>query len=204
MPHCYILSNPGMLDDLYKIGFTGQDDLSARVAQLFNGSTGVPSPFDIEFSVSVQNAREVEVALHALFADTRLWRSREFFRLSETQLEGLKQLLRLYGKESTPSVAEQAADLPVEEKSAFVQRPRLGPVDLLKIGAEGDEIVFWGTDHKATIKDSRTILFQGELASMTNAMGKIRPDIASNAALYWMLKGTSIYELWQRANGRAT
>ena len=72
----YVLTNSAM-PGLVKIGYTAQDDANSRIAQLY--TTGVPVPFTIEYACKVQNAEEVEKALHVAFGPNRINPRREFF-----------------------------------------------------------------------------------------------------------------------------
>lgn len=74
----YVLSNPAM-PSLVKIGRTSHDDANIRIAQLY--TTGVPVPFTLEFAARVQNAEEVEKAIHIAFGPYRINPKREFFAL---------------------------------------------------------------------------------------------------------------------------
>ena len=78
----YVLTNSAM-PGLVKIGYTSQDDANSRIAQLY--TTGVPVPFTIEYACKVQNAEEVEKALHVAFGPNRINPKREFFRIEPDQ-----------------------------------------------------------------------------------------------------------------------
>jgi len=66
-----------------EIGYTTQDDANSRIAQLY--TTGVPVPFELKYACKVQNAEEVEKALHAAFSPNRINPKREFFSIEPEQ-----------------------------------------------------------------------------------------------------------------------
>jgi hypothetical protein len=53
----YVLTNPAM-PGLVKIGKTSQNEVSARISQLY--TTGVPLPFDCEYAVKVADMTQTE------------------------------------------------------------------------------------------------------------------------------------------------
>ena len=76
--YVYILTNPSF-QDIVKIGKTTGCP-SIRAVDL--SSTGVPTPFVLEWSVLVTNCHEVERKTHVNLADRRVNPNREFFRIS--------------------------------------------------------------------------------------------------------------------------
>lgn len=74
----YILSNAGM-PGLLKIGFTTKVP-TERAAEL--NTTGVPSPFEVEYYCLIDGAAALECAVHRNLASARHIGDREFFRLS--------------------------------------------------------------------------------------------------------------------------
>lgn len=86
----YVLTNSAM-PGLVKIGYTAQDDANSRIAQLY--TTGVPVLFTIEYACKVQNAEEIENALHVAFGPNRINPRREFFRIEPDQAIAILKLL---------------------------------------------------------------------------------------------------------------
>ncbi len=74
----YCITNSYM-PGLCKIGMTDRSP-SQRVKEL-SSSTSVPDGFDIQFYAEVENAHDVERALHEFFKDERVNEYREFFRI---------------------------------------------------------------------------------------------------------------------------
>lgn len=65
--------------DLLKIG-SSKHDPRLRASQLF--TTGVPTPFVVEFAVMVQKYCQIEKTLHDIYSEVRESDRREFFRIS--------------------------------------------------------------------------------------------------------------------------
>lgn len=76
--YIYILSNPSM-PGLIKVGRTATHP-SQRMSELH--STGVPTPFELEFSAMVSSCEYSEKAAHRALASYRVTGNREFFRVS--------------------------------------------------------------------------------------------------------------------------
>jgi hypothetical protein len=77
--YLYVLSNPAM-SGILKIGVTERSG-AHRARELYSGATGVPSPFRLEFEVTVRNASLRERHVHDALAIHRVNDSREFFRV---------------------------------------------------------------------------------------------------------------------------
>lgn len=73
----YVLSNPVMQDDVYKIGMTLRSPV-ARTIELSQG-TGVPAHFDLLYYMEVENPAKVEAEIHRLLQSQRVNDCREFF-----------------------------------------------------------------------------------------------------------------------------
>ncbi|MGH9694751.1 MAG: GIY-YIG nuclease family protein, partial [Bryobacteraceae bacterium] len=121
----YVLTNSAM-PGLVKIGYTDQgEDASKRIAQLY--TTGVPVPFTIEYVCRVQNAEEVERALHEAFMPYRVNLRREFFRIEPHQAIAILTLLHV--EDVTVQVAREPNDIDPQSLAAAEQlrsrRPNL-------------------------------------------------------------------------------
>ena len=73
----YVLSNPAM-PGIVKIGMTTKAPL-VRAEELH--TTGVPTPFKVEFAIHVPDAVAVEKDCHTHFSRHRVSNDREFFRV---------------------------------------------------------------------------------------------------------------------------
>ena len=88
----YVLSNASMPGAL-KIGYTALKP-DKRAKQL-SRSTGVASPFIVEYSFQCFNAESLEGELHKFFNPYRINNNREFFRLS---LDEVKKAVKNLGQ----------------------------------------------------------------------------------------------------------
>ncbi|MGA9768971.1 MAG: GIY-YIG nuclease family protein [Blastocatellia bacterium] len=109
----YVLTNPAM-PGLVKIGRTSHNDANIRIAQLY--TTGVPVPFTIEFAGRVQNAEEVEKAMHTASAPYRINPKREFFRIEPEQAIVILKLL--HTEDATTEILQQPTDLDQQSLAA--------------------------------------------------------------------------------------
>lgn len=73
----YILTNPSM-PGLVKVGKTTNTP-NQRMGELH--STGVPTPFALEFSISVRDCHDAERSAHKALSYCRISNNREFFRV---------------------------------------------------------------------------------------------------------------------------
>lgn len=86
----YCMSNPCM-PGLVKVGFTTLDP-AIRAKDLF--TTGVPTPFVVEFAKRVQNPEDTEEKLHKVLAKYYVrMNQREFFRCSPSDARDLFDLV---------------------------------------------------------------------------------------------------------------
>ncbi len=76
----YILSNPSFKDEYYKIGMTtrGAED---RAWEIFVGATGVPEPFEVEYTIFSKDCSADEQAAHTSLSEYRVNKNREFFKI---------------------------------------------------------------------------------------------------------------------------
>lgn len=80
--HIYILTNEAM-PDLVKIGTTKHS--AAYRARQLSRSTGVPIPFEVLCSYTVESPQKYEALIHDLLSEVRVNKDREFFKLTETE-----------------------------------------------------------------------------------------------------------------------
>ena len=79
----YILSNISYADDLFKIGSTRVSP-SNRAYQL--QSSGVPTPFNVEYVILTPNCRDLEQKIHGHLNNFRVNHKREFFKIDKQNL----------------------------------------------------------------------------------------------------------------------
>ena len=77
------MSNPSFLYDVFKVGRSFSDP-EKRCTQLF--TTGVPTPFNLEFKLYVNNAELFEKRIHKLLDKYRIFNKREFFKINKNEL----------------------------------------------------------------------------------------------------------------------
>jgi hypothetical protein len=77
--YVYILSNPSF-PALLKIGKTERDPTEYRISELY--TTGVPSPFKVEYYAFVKDHHRLEKVIHSRLSSLRHNTSREFFSVS--------------------------------------------------------------------------------------------------------------------------
>lgn len=140
--YVYCLSNPEMRGVL-KVGMTDRTP-EERVKELF--TSGVPSPFKIEFAKKVKNAREKEAILHQLLENyhERVYSRREFFRVSPEEVHKLFELMEgeWWAEAQTTPLQEEAAE--EEGDSSSVETAALlavaGSRDMTKFFTHGQRI----------------------------------------------------------------
>lgn len=90
--YIYILSNPSM-SGLLKIGKTTKSP-NKRMVELH--STGVPTPFVLDFAAEVNDCTHSEKVIHQVLANYRVSKNREFFRIEIKQ--ALELVLEVIGE----------------------------------------------------------------------------------------------------------
>lgn len=83
--YVYIISNPAMTENIFKIGMTKRDNPQERIDQLYNTST--PLPWNKHFIIYSKDARALEKKLHQIFHSKRMNEGREFFQVSLDEIE---------------------------------------------------------------------------------------------------------------------
>lgn len=89
--HLYILTNQSM-PGLIKVGHTTKP-MDQRMKELH--STGVPTPFILEFYIEVGNSRAAEKIIHDSLFLYRNTKNREFFKISAK--ETILRIVLLFG-----------------------------------------------------------------------------------------------------------
>ena len=83
----YCVSNPLYLKNLYKIGFTEEENPFKRISEL-SSHTGIPVPFEVKFLINSENPRSDEKQIHKYLSTYRINKDREFFEIDfETLLD---------------------------------------------------------------------------------------------------------------------
>ena len=81
--YVYCMSNASFCPNMVKVGWT-RNNPALRANQLF--TTGVPTPFVVEFMILTAHGHDLERRLHNHLAKCRVSGSREFFNISVSEL----------------------------------------------------------------------------------------------------------------------
>ena len=82
--YVYIMSNISFGDDLLKIGWT-REHPSIRASNMY--STGIPTPFIVEFVILTKEGSKLERIIHEYIKQYRVNHNREFFKISKDKLK---------------------------------------------------------------------------------------------------------------------
>ena len=166
----YVITNPEM-PGLVKIGHTSQT-IEQRLRDL--DKTGVPVPFECVAAWEFEDAAAVEGTLHSAFADRRVRRSREFFRVSPGQPIAI--LERFGARDMTPQgdvVDEQnAADDRGSLETSRARRERFR-FDMVGIEPGAELSSVWGESAKCRVVDERRVEFEGEIMTLSGAAKRV-------------------------------
>jgi hypothetical protein len=84
--YVYCMSNASFCHNMVKVGWT-RNNPALRANQLF--TTGVPTPFVVEFMILTAHGHDLERRLHNHLAKCRVSGSREFFNISVSDLRSV-------------------------------------------------------------------------------------------------------------------
>lgn len=90
--YVYVLSNPSM-PDIVKIGRSKHGG-RVRAKNIYQGITGVPTPFFMEFELWSNDCIALEAAVHDELSNERVSDSREFFRIDIS--EAIKSVMSIF------------------------------------------------------------------------------------------------------------
>jgi hypothetical protein len=193
----YVLTNEAM-PGLVKIGRTS-DSIEARISQLSNCS-GVPLRFECYYAAQVDDAERIEKTLHQLFADHRISKKREFFRIDAEKVVVAISLANPI--EVTPGVIPIDEEEEVALAKAKARRPRLR---LSALGINpGAKLTFSrDEDITATVVEGNTIDLNGEQLSLSAAAVKVLTNkgyksLSASGSDYWMFEGELLDERRRR------
>lgn len=190
----YVLTNAAM-PDLVKIGMTTRGLVEQRMRELW--TTGVPIPFECAFAGRVLDAKKVEKAFHIAFGPQRINPSREFFKIDPMQAIALLELLSV--ENLTPQLNRELdkVDEASKEASRELQkrRPRFNFQEMgIPVGGILHSNV---TNDNCEVIDDRTVLFRGEITSLTNAtMIVLENDYRVSPGPFWTFDGRKVRDLY--------
>ena len=196
----YVVTNPAM-PDMVKIGRTTRT-IEERLRSL--DTTGVPVPFECVGAWEFEDPVKVEASLHKAFADRRVRKTREFFRIRADQPIAI---LETFGaKDVTPqddivdekNAADDRASLEVARSRR--ERFRLDAAEI-KPGTILESV--WDDDGDITCtvaEDGRQVEFEGKVMSLSaaaktvlHAKGKIWKAVSGPDS--WRYRGKTLTEI---------
>lgn len=195
----YVLSNPAM-PGLVKIGYTTQEDANIRIGQLY--TTGVPVPFQLEYACRVENAEEVEKALHQAFSPQRINPKREFFQIDPQQAIAVLRLLHV--EDATNEVVAQPTIVDFQSiEAATIMRARRPNLNFIEMGIPlGAELVSIHRDVSVVVESAKKVIFEGSVTSLTAATRMVlgvQHDVAP--AGHWTYQGKNLRDIYTETYG---
>ena len=143
--YIYILSNPSMAGYL-KVGYSR--DVNERIREL--ASTGVPLPFEVEYSRPSLDVEIVERLIHSALNNERASANREFFQVELSHAISIVEAhIRPIRDEAVLSDRAKAAIIPESEAQSPLKPQRRDPRRWDKIRAARDEEVRRYNDNSA-------------------------------------------------------
>lgn len=197
----YVLTNSAM-PGLVKIGYTTQDDANSRIGQLY--TTGVPVPFELNYACKVQNAEEVERALHVAFSPQRINPKREFFKIEPEQAIAILKLL--HTEDATSEIERQPTSIDQESVIAAEQlkskRPKMNFLEMgIPIGAELHSVhgLF-----VVTVVSAKKIIFNNEETSLTAATRQVLGiEHSVQPSPHWTYQGRLLKDIYDETYSNA-
>ena len=186
----YIVTNPAF-PGLVKIGRT--TNLENRLQQL---GANLPEPFEVFFTLEVENADEVERLLHHAFHGFRTARG-EFFEIAPERARSALKLVNCMPATATAqqqTAQTQTRTQPTQQQKAPPFRFSLADVPI------GATITYYYDERiTAKVHDDRRILFRGEVTSLTAAAKKLlNVQMGISGPHYWRYKGEILAERRRR------
>ena len=193
----YVITNEAM-PDLVKIGRTS-DTVESRIAQL-SAPTGVPLAFECYFAAEVENAVKLERTLHQLFADERINRRREFFRVDA------EKVVLAIGIGPFTEVTPGKSELDSEDEEAIKRvKARRSRLRLDAIGINPGNELFFSRDESisAFVVESGKVELENEVLSLSAAALKLLQRMgyksqAASGSEYWIFDGELLDERRRR------
>lgn len=187
----YILTNEAM-PDYVKVGIT--DNLEQRIKDLYK--TSVPLPFVCFYACLVENGKEVETWLFDIFADRRVSKEREFFKVGPERIVAALRSKAIEDVTPRPYTESEADKEALEEA-----RSRRDRFDFSKVKIPlNSELTFSRNENeKARVVDDNHIEYKGEVTSLSSSAKKILGyDYAVAGTLYWMYEDETLDERRRR------
>ncbi len=197
----YIFTNEAM-PGLVKIGKIASEGRAVEDRMKELDTTGVPMPFECFAAWEVENVMDAENALHHAFADHRLRKRREFFRISPDKPTAI---LKAFGtSEVTPTTDIVLEDSNSDDDRQALDRERVRrqKFSFSVVGIEpGAELRSVFDDEMVCIvEDERKVTFRGDSTSVSGAALIIARETGRewntiNGPAYWKFNGKTLAEL---------
>lgn len=159
----YILTNP-VFPDLVKIGRT--KNLEERVRSL-SSQTGVPVPFEVYYSCTVDDSKKVEKHLHDGFSDHRINPRREFFRINPERVLSILKLVEI--EDVTPN--DEFVENEDELVSLNNEKTRRSSFKFSSVGIKPGSVLNFVRDEGITVTviDDKNVEFEGNITSLSQS-----------------------------------
>ena len=192
----YILVNEAM-PGYVKVGIT--DNVEQRMRSL--DTTATPLPFECFYAAMVQDASFVEQQIFEAFADSRVRKNREFFRIAPERIAAVVQLRELEDATPRSDVVESDDD----QRALDEARERRSAFNFEMVGIAPGAVLTFVDDVSvhATVIDKRKVEFDGETMSLSAAALLIKQRQDYNwrkiqGPAYWTYDGESLDERRRR------
>ena len=188
----YILINEAM-PGYVKIGKT--NNLEQRIRSL--DTTGVPLPFECFYACTVTDSAFVERQLHDSFLDHRVRSSREFFEIAPERVVSALKLAEIENVTPKKDFVESEED----QKALDEARTRRTIFNFTMVDIPIGAVLLFSRDEtvKAKVVDNRSVMFNGEITSLSTSAQKILGvDYGVAGTDYWMYEGETLDERRRR------
>lgn len=157
----YVLTNEAM-PGFVKIGHTTKA-IEVRMRSL--NSTGMPYPFECVAAWEFRDAPGVEKTLHRAFADRRVSKSREFFKMDADKPVAL---LERFGRRNVTPSAKRGTK---RSRPNNGPKPKRSNFKFTMVGIEPGTVLrsVWDEDVKCQVIDDRRVNFEGEEMTLSAA-----------------------------------
>ena len=191
----YLLTNP-VFPDLVKIGRT-TTDLEQRIRELSSVS-GVPVPFEVYYSCTVDDSRKVEKHLHDGFRDHRINPRREFFRINPERVLSILKLVEI--EDITPK--DEFVESEEELVSLNKEKTRRSNFKFSSVEIKPGSVLHFVRDEKITVTvvDDKNVEFEGEVTSLSqSSLSLLNRDFGKNWKTvrgpdYWIYNNETLSE----------
>jgi len=176
-----------------KIGKT--TNLEQRIRSL--DTTSVALPFECFYACTVKDAAFVEQQLHDAFLDHRVRSSREFFEISPERAVAALKLAEIQNVTPKKDFVETQED----QQALNQARTRRAVFNFKMVDIPvGAELIFSRDENiKAKVIDNRSIMFNGEITSLSTSAQKIlNYDYGVAGTDYWMYESETLDERRRR------